>query len=353
MADITEIAVAAWRLEKWLDNVNVERKMAAKSALRSIKKYLQEKEIEVVDLTGAKFDVGLAITVVNNESEETDEDKLLIREMVKPIIKEKGAVIQYGQVILGDEVKKPKVINVVEETPARVAVEETIAMTGELEKQSLDDESGGKGIQDISDSNSTECPADTKTDIVEKRSKIYLAWASVILLQIVIIALLGRTIGDISAVKQLSQAPETEALENESISVVDLSSFETAISNIDKRVGIINSKVDGVASSLSELNDSFTEISDYIFKEEETENTNYEEEERETENTAHETEELKSENSSDDYIHYVVKSGDTLIRICEDNKIDYFEHNQEIMELNGITDPGLIIVGQELKLPKE
>ena len=91
MADITEIAVASWRLEKWLDNVNVERKMAAKRALRAIKKYLSENNIEIIDLTGAKFDVGLAITVVNNESDETDEDKLVISEMVKPIIKKNGA----------------------------------------------------------------------------------------------------------------------------------------------------------------------------------------------------------------------------------------------------------------------
>ena len=47
MADITEIAVAAWRLEKWLDNVNVERKMAEKSSLRAIKKYLSENGINV------------------------------------------------------------------------------------------------------------------------------------------------------------------------------------------------------------------------------------------------------------------------------------------------------------------
>ena len=39
-ADIKELAVAAWRLEKWLDNLVVDRKMAAKSALRSIKKYI-------------------------------------------------------------------------------------------------------------------------------------------------------------------------------------------------------------------------------------------------------------------------------------------------------------------------
>ena len=39
-ADIKELAVAAWRLEKWLDNLVADRKMAAKSALRSIKKYI-------------------------------------------------------------------------------------------------------------------------------------------------------------------------------------------------------------------------------------------------------------------------------------------------------------------------
>ena len=39
-ADIRELATATWRLEKWLDNLNAERKMAAKSALRNIKKYI-------------------------------------------------------------------------------------------------------------------------------------------------------------------------------------------------------------------------------------------------------------------------------------------------------------------------
>ena len=135
MADITEIAVAAWRLEKWLDNVNVERKMAAKSALRSIKRYLQENEIEVIDLTGAGFDVGFAVSVVNNESSETDEDKLIIREMVKPIVKEKGSVIQYGQVILGDEIKQPKANNVVEDETTESPVGEVTNILTELENK--------------------------------------------------------------------------------------------------------------------------------------------------------------------------------------------------------------------------
>ena len=46
-ADIKELAVAAWRLEKWLDNLVADRKMAAKSALRSIKKYISASGVEV------------------------------------------------------------------------------------------------------------------------------------------------------------------------------------------------------------------------------------------------------------------------------------------------------------------
>ena len=61
MTSIMELATAAWRLEKWLNNLKSERKMAAKSALRIIKKFLEENEIEIEDLTERKFDVGLAI----------------------------------------------------------------------------------------------------------------------------------------------------------------------------------------------------------------------------------------------------------------------------------------------------
>jgi len=59
MSDFTDLAIASWRLEKWLDNVNVDRKMAAKSALRSIKKYLKENNIEIIDITGQAFEQSL------------------------------------------------------------------------------------------------------------------------------------------------------------------------------------------------------------------------------------------------------------------------------------------------------
>lgn len=106
--NIAELAVATWRLERWLDNLNAERKMAAKKSLREIKKYISASEIEIVDPLGWKFDPGLAIEVVNNEAEDVDESELIVIQTNSPIIKEAGSVIQYGKVILGLNIKQPK-----------------------------------------------------------------------------------------------------------------------------------------------------------------------------------------------------------------------------------------------------
>jgi len=100
MNNLIDMANAFWRLDKWVASVDTEKKMAAKSALRSIKKFLAENDIEIVDLTGSSFDSGLSLTVVNNESDITEESNLVISEMIKPIVMENGAVIQFGQVIL-------------------------------------------------------------------------------------------------------------------------------------------------------------------------------------------------------------------------------------------------------------
>lgn len=106
--NIAELAVAAWRLERWLDNLNAERKMAAKKSLREIKKFLDASDIEVVDPLGWKFDPGLAVEVVNNEAEDVEDDKLLIIQTNSPIVKQNGAVTQYGKVVLGLEIKEQK-----------------------------------------------------------------------------------------------------------------------------------------------------------------------------------------------------------------------------------------------------
>ena len=106
MADIKELAVAYWRMNKWLENTNAERKMAATSSLRSIKRYLDSNNIEILDLTGQKFDDGLAVDIVNNDvPEENGNENVLISEMIKPIVMQNGTVIQFGQVSIGLNVK--------------------------------------------------------------------------------------------------------------------------------------------------------------------------------------------------------------------------------------------------------
>lgn len=122
-ADIKELAVAAWRLEKWLDNLVTDRKMAAKSALRGIKKYISACSVEVKDPLGSKFDPGLAVEVVNNEDEDADENELIIVETLAPYVYQNGELIQHARVIIGTAVKEAKTnTGVIEENIAQADV---------------------------------------------------------------------------------------------------------------------------------------------------------------------------------------------------------------------------------------
>ena len=113
--DIRELATATWRLEKWLDNLNAERKMAAKSALRNIKKYISGCNVEVKDPLGSKFDPGLAVAVVNNDSPETPDEELIIIETLAPYVYQDGELVQYARVIIGTEIKEAKQNNEIKE----------------------------------------------------------------------------------------------------------------------------------------------------------------------------------------------------------------------------------------------
>ena len=99
-ADIRELATATWRLEKWLDNLNAERKMAAKSALRNIKKYISGCNVEVKDPLGSKFDPGLAVEVVNNESPETPDEELIIIEQRKSLLLLKTIKVRKRKILM-------------------------------------------------------------------------------------------------------------------------------------------------------------------------------------------------------------------------------------------------------------
>lgn len=104
--DIKELSIAVWRLEKWLDSIENERKMAAKSALRTIKRFIADNGIEIIDPEGSKFDPGLAVEVVNNESDDVNDDLVIIK-TISPYIYQNGNLISYGRVIIGAAKQKP------------------------------------------------------------------------------------------------------------------------------------------------------------------------------------------------------------------------------------------------------
>lgn len=136
-ADIRELAVAAWRLEKWLDNLNSDRKMAAKSALRSIKKYITASGVEVKDPIGSKFDPGLAIEVVNNEADDTEEEHLIIIETLAPYVYQNGELLQHARVIIGTSVKEARPNNEIS-APSGTVCEQSEDVTSEEEPSAED-----------------------------------------------------------------------------------------------------------------------------------------------------------------------------------------------------------------------
>ena len=105
--DIGDIALAYWRIEKWVTETNVERKTAATSSLRQLKRYLDENGIELKDYLGEKYDSGFAIDVVGrNTDKDLSEDELIVSETLTPLILENGEVLKYGKVMLGEKVKR-------------------------------------------------------------------------------------------------------------------------------------------------------------------------------------------------------------------------------------------------------
>ena len=104
--DLGDVALAYWRLDEWVKNTNVERKTAATSSLRQIRRFLDDNGIEIKDFLGQQYDIGLATDVIAKTTEEdASEEGLVISETLAPLILEYGEILKFGQVVLGTEVK--------------------------------------------------------------------------------------------------------------------------------------------------------------------------------------------------------------------------------------------------------
>lgn len=74
---------------------------------RKVTAVLEEAGIKVVDLTGQEYDIGMAITPLNlDDFPERPDMKYKIKQMVEPIVMERGEVRRTGTVMLSEELNE-------------------------------------------------------------------------------------------------------------------------------------------------------------------------------------------------------------------------------------------------------
>ncbi len=107
LAALAELAVDWWRLDRRLNSAppGGARPDGAGShtrhAARRLSKFLTERELSVLDLTGRRYEPGLAVEVVDVERDETlQEGEEVVAEVVSPIVLWRGTVVRHGQVII-------------------------------------------------------------------------------------------------------------------------------------------------------------------------------------------------------------------------------------------------------------
>ncbi|MDQ1613065.1 MAG: hypothetical protein QOG00_2996 [Pyrinomonadaceae bacterium] len=99
---LIELAIESWRLDSWLATLPPE-KVASKlrHVARRLQKFLSERELGALDLTGKSYEPGMSVEVLEAlEDERLARHERLIDEMVEPIILWRGRVVKYGRVVV-------------------------------------------------------------------------------------------------------------------------------------------------------------------------------------------------------------------------------------------------------------
>ncbi|HEY0100660.1 MAG TPA: hypothetical protein VGB76_17065 [Pyrinomonadaceae bacterium] len=100
---LVELAIESWRLEQWLAGLPPEKGASKlRHIARRLQKFLTERELAALDVTGQKYEPGMAVEVLEVLTGENlrAEEKLIV-EMVSPIILWRGRVVRHGQIVVG------------------------------------------------------------------------------------------------------------------------------------------------------------------------------------------------------------------------------------------------------------
>jgi hypothetical protein len=99
---LAELAVEWWRLDRWANGPQADASNAtARHVARRLGKFLDERGLSVLDLTGRPHEPGLAVEVVDVVRDAAlAPGAELIDETVAPVVLWRGQVVRHGQVIL-------------------------------------------------------------------------------------------------------------------------------------------------------------------------------------------------------------------------------------------------------------
>ncbi|HYG10816.1 MAG TPA: hypothetical protein VD835_12780 [Pyrinomonadaceae bacterium] len=102
LASLIELAIEGWRLDSWLAAQPPEKAASKlRHIARRLQKFLDERELSALDLTGKSYEPGMSVEVLEAvEDERLGERERLIDEMVEPIILWRGRVVKYGRVVV-------------------------------------------------------------------------------------------------------------------------------------------------------------------------------------------------------------------------------------------------------------
>lgn len=100
---LIELAIESWRLEDWLAGLPPEKAASKlRHVARRLQKFLIERELSALDLTGRKYEPGMAVEVLEVLADENlRAGEKLIVEMVAPIVSWRGRVVRHGQIVIG------------------------------------------------------------------------------------------------------------------------------------------------------------------------------------------------------------------------------------------------------------
>jgi hypothetical protein len=102
LSSLAELAVECWRLERWAGSFGPDAPVSpARHVARRLARFMAERELSVLDLTGRRYEPGLAVEVVDVVRDAgAAEGAEVVEEMLSPIVLWRGTVVRHGQVIV-------------------------------------------------------------------------------------------------------------------------------------------------------------------------------------------------------------------------------------------------------------